>query len=66
MVPELTDNSLMPFGKYKGDKLANVPAAYLLWAFDNLTLQPNLKRYIEKNKDALLQEKKLSDQQMRR
>jgi hypothetical protein len=66
MVPQLTDTSLMPFGKHKGEKLANVPASYLLWAFDNLQLSDNLKKYIKDNKDALLAEKKRSDRQMRR
>ena len=27
----MTDDSVMPWGKHKGEKLANVPAAYLLW-----------------------------------
>lgn len=66
MVPELTDKSLMPFGKHKGEKLANVPASYLLWAFDNLQLNDNLKKYIRENKEALEQEKKRANRQMRR
>jgi hypothetical protein len=66
MVPELTDKSPIPFGKYKGEKLANVPASYLLWALDNVQLHDNMKRYIEKNKDVLLAEKKRADKQMRR
>lgn len=66
MIPELTDNSLMPFGKYKGQKMANVPASYLLWAFDNLNLQDNVKQYIKKNRDALEAEIKRANQQMRR
>lgn len=31
----LTDNSIMPFGVYKGKKMANVPASYLKWIYDN-------------------------------
>lgn len=27
----LTDESLMPFGQYKGEKMCNVPADYLDW-----------------------------------
>lgn len=49
----LDDSSLMPFGKYKGYKLANVPASYLLWAYENVQLHENLKEYIKKNKDVL-------------
>lgn len=26
----MTDESIMPIGKYKGEKLANIPAHYLL------------------------------------
>jgi hypothetical protein len=28
---QLTDNSPMPFGKYKGEPMANVPDPYLKW-----------------------------------
>lgn len=61
---ELTDESLMPFGKHKGEKMANVPASYLLWIYDEWTL-PNprfgfvhkeVKAYIEENLDALKKE----------
>lgn len=31
----MDDQSLMPFGKYKGEKLENVPARYLLWLWDS-------------------------------
>lgn len=27
----------MPFGKYKGESLENVPESYLLWLLDNCT-----------------------------
>lgn len=37
---KLTDESLMPFGKHKGEKMANVPASYLLWLYDEYTM-PN-------------------------
>jgi len=66
MLPELTDQSLMPFGKHQGEKLANVPARYLLYIFENFTLHENLKAYIKKNKDVLEAEVKRANQQMRR
>ncbi len=28
------DEDLMPFGKFKGKRLADVPADYLLWYYD--------------------------------
>jgi hypothetical protein len=31
----MTDNDQMPFGKYAGIKMANVPASYLMWLWDN-------------------------------
>jgi hypothetical protein len=62
----LTDQSLMPFGLHKGTKLANVPASYLLWVYDNLTLRPDLKKYIDENRDALLMEKSMSDRESRK
>jgi uncharacterized protein (DUF3820 family) len=31
----LTDESKMPFGKYKGDQMINVPANYLLFLYND-------------------------------
>lgn len=59
----MTDQSLMPFGKYKGEKLANVPADYLLWLLETGKLFPDLKQYIESNRDALDAEVKRSKAQ---
>lgn len=51
---KMDDNSIMPFGKFKGLKLGNVPASYLLWAHENiLTLRLDLRMYIEENMDVL-------------
>lgn len=56
---ELTDQSLMPFGKHKGKALANVPAGYLLWIYDNLTLRDDLRLYIKRNQEVLVREEEL-------
>lgn len=53
---ELTDESIMPFGKHKGTKLANVPADYLLFYYQNYKLSATLKKYIEDNMDSIKQE----------
>ncbi len=45
----MTDNSLMPFGKYRGEKMANVPADYLLWIFENNKCTPEVAKYIAEN-----------------
>lgn len=62
----LDDSSLMPFGKYKGQKLANVPASYMLFIYDNYELHDNLKEYIKKNKDVLLAEVKRTGRESRK
>ena len=54
----MDDNSIMPWGKYKGYKLANVPAWYLLWLADEKNIVGHLKNYIEENRDILEQEKR--------
>lgn len=55
---KLNDNSLMPIGKkYLGVSLANVPAQYLLYLYDNGLQHQGLKDYIEENMDALKQGK---------
>lgn len=53
---ELTDNSLMPYGKHKGEKMANVPASYLIWLYDNNRCSGSVKEYIKENYDSLIQE----------
>lgn len=58
------DDTEMPFGKYKGTKLANVPASYFINFLDKIKdIDLGLKTYIRENRDALLKE--LSNQQDR-
>ena len=58
----LNDNSPMPFGKYKGDKMINVPAFHLIWLYDNGKCNSEVKEYIKNNYDVLYSEiKKLKN-----
>lgn len=59
MPRELTDNSEMPFGKYAGEKMANIPAQYLLWMYDNNRCTGSVLVYITANLDVLRKEVKL-------
>ena len=52
----MNDNSLMPFGKHKGVKMANVPESYLIWLYENSNIYGELKQYIEDNLDVLKSE----------
>jgi len=52
----MDDSSLMPFGKYKGTKLANVPADYLIWLYDNGKCLGEIGKYIADNMDVLKSE----------
>ena len=52
----MNDESLMPFGKYKGEKMANVPPDYLIWLYDNNKCYGQLKDYIFDNMDVLKSE----------
>lgn len=56
--PVLTDESPMPFGQYKGEKMCNVDAEYLLYCYDMPWLKkwPEVEHYISENFDALLKE----------
>lgn len=56
----------MPFGKYKGYKLANVPPEYLLYLLDQGWCNGSLKEYIENNKSTLEQEVKLNKKMTKR
>lgn len=48
-----TDESLMPFGIHKGEKLANVPASYLFSLYCGDRCRGDLKDYIEDNLDVI-------------
>ena len=54
----LNDNSHMPWGKYQGDKMINVPASYLIWLFESNKCSGEVKQYILDNKDVLKAEVK--------
>jgi len=49
----LTDESIMPIGKYKGEKMANIPPEYLLWLYENGNIYGELKNYIKDNLDVI-------------
>ena len=55
---ELTEMSKMPFGKYRGYKMKDVPAPYLDYLSKDIR-DGNVKRYIERNRAAI-------DEQLRR
>ena len=53
----MNDNSLMPYGKHKGTKLANVPAQYLIWLYENTEIKiSELESYIAYNLEVLRNE----------
>jgi len=52
----ITDESIMPIGKYKGQKLANVPPDYLLWLYINGNIYGDLKDYIKENLEVIKSE----------
>ena len=52
----LEDSSIMPWGKYKGKEMGNIPADYLLWLYDNEKCSGDVKDYIEDNLSVLKQE----------
>ena len=53
---KLTDESVMPWGKYKGYSMKNVPADYLLWIYENDNCNKSVRDYIIENLDFLKME----------
>ena len=56
----MKDTDIMPFGKeHRGKKIGNVPAKFLLWAYDQdwIDKYPDVKEYIKENMDVLTKEK---------
>ena len=55
--PTYQDDDLMNFGKFKNEKLEDVPVSYLHWWYHNTDRSDvRLKHYIENNIMALKQE----------
>jgi uncharacterized protein (DUF3820 family) len=55
----MTDNTIITFGKHRGKKLVDVPANWLLYAWDNFDRHGNreeLMDYIEDNLDVIEKE----------
>jgi uncharacterized protein (DUF3820 family) len=55
-ITDMTDSDRMPWGKYQGEKMANVPPEYLLWLLNENKCSGEVKAYIIENKDILLEE----------
>ena len=53
---EYTDETVLTFGKHKGKTLADVPAAYLIWLYNEGIRDEGLKAYVEDNMQALRKE----------
>jgi hypothetical protein len=49
----LKDTDLMPYGKYKGKPMVEVPAEYLVWMSDNNKLDKSLRAYVTDNKERI-------------
>lgn len=53
-----SSNIEMPFGKYKGEELGNIPASYLLWFVEQpfAIKYPQVCQYVEEHRKWLLTE----------
>lgn len=52
----MNDVDLMPYGKYKGEKMSQVPAFYLLWLHKKKKASREVETYIMMNWDELQKE----------
>lgn len=53
---EIPDSTIMPFGKYKGVKFANIPASYFMFLYEKRRCFGELKQYIKENLEAFEKE----------
>ena len=51
-----TDKTVLKYGKHKGKALANVPAGYLIYCFENNLMPPLVAHYVSENMDVLQKE----------
>lgn len=52
---QITENSILTFGKYKDIKIKDIPAEYLLFIFENNYCPANIAFYINRNLDSIKQ-----------
>ncbi len=52
----ITDNTPMPFGKFMGKPMIEVPAKYLLWLYNEGCNHDGVRQYLINNLDALRKE----------
>lgn len=57
-IKALTDNDLMPSGKYQGTRMEDVPAKYLMYIYDNNMCKPEVALYVKENLDVILKQAK--------
>jgi uncharacterized protein (DUF3820 family) len=50
---KLDDNSIMPYGKYRGKKMIEVPEEYLIFLYEENKCSDEIKEYVEDNLDVL-------------
>ena len=50
---QFTDKSIMPFGMHKGKQMADVPAEYLLFLYENNKCYGDVKNYIKENLEVI-------------
>lgn len=55
---KFTDESVMPFGKFRGRKLGEIEPSYLLWLLNEMRDDEKVKlfQYLAENEKALLSE----------
>lgn len=53
---EIIDNTPMPFGRYQGKAMVNIPAVYLLWLYNKGCTHVGVRKYIINNLDELNKE----------
>lgn len=48
-----TDQTVINYGKHAGQKLANIPADYLIWLYENDKCNAPMRAYIKDNLEVL-------------
>lgn len=52
-LPLEPEREIMPFGKHKGEMLADIPIEYMEWCLENLDLRPRLRNAMESTVEML-------------
>lgn len=56
MKEKIYGDYIIPYGRYQGKKMKDIPAKYLVWLYNHNRTSHEVAKYVRWNRDVLLEE----------